>query len=270
MKNGRPAATEASARRRPAGKSVTSGDAWHGDNAEKLLDGLSAADAARNPVAGAHSIWQLVLHMTGWAEEVRARLLGAEAGEPTAGDWPEPLGPRADAWARTKARLMASHQALAATVRTFSDDALNAPVRDSRNRAAGTGLSRYLTVHGLVHQRWHAGIAPPGHPGAGADHPPVSTSTGGRMPDAFSCGDIVRHLMQAEQVFGLLLAGRRWPRGGMGPVADDRKWGRSVYGARAAPFSTGPATVELGTTAGRVPRAVAHPAGGKPKRRWRP
>jgi len=157
MKNGRPAATEA-ALVADLLERVTSGDAWHGDNVEQLLDGLSAADAARHPVAGAHSIWELVLHMTGWAEEVRARLLGAEAGEPTAGDWPEPPGARADAWARTRARLMASHQALAATVRTFSDDALNAPVRDSRNRAAGTGLSRYLTVHGLVHHTvYHAG-----------------------------------------------------------------------------------------------------------------
>ena len=122
MKNGRPAATEA-ALVADLLERVTSGDAWHGDNVEQLLDGLSAADAARHPVAGAHSIWELVLHMTGWAEEVRARLLGAEAGEPTAGDWPEPPG-----------------------------------VRDSRNRAAGTGLSRYLTVHGLVHHTvYHAG-----------------------------------------------------------------------------------------------------------------
>ena len=49
---------------------------------------LTAGDAIRTPVPGGHSIWELVLHMTGWALEVQARLDDAEAGEPAAGDWP--------------------------------------------------------------------------------------------------------------------------------------------------------------------------------------
>jgi uncharacterized damage-inducible protein DinB len=137
---------------------VVSGDPWHGDSVVRPLDGVTAADAARHPVLGAHSIWQLVLHMTGWAEEVRARLEGAEAGEPSAGDWPETPEARDAAWTAAKARLIQAHAGLAATLRALSDDALHAAVRDRRDRAAGTGLSKYLTAHGLAHHTaYHAG-----------------------------------------------------------------------------------------------------------------
>ena len=61
---------------------VVEGDPWHGPNVVALLDGVSARDAAAEVVPGAHSIWQLVLHMTGWTREVRARLEGEAAGEP--------------------------------------------------------------------------------------------------------------------------------------------------------------------------------------------
>ena len=39
------------------------GDAWHGPSVLELLAGLSASQAASHPIAGAHSIWELVLHI---------------------------------------------------------------------------------------------------------------------------------------------------------------------------------------------------------------
>ena len=137
---------------------VVNGDPWHSNSVAATLDGVSAAAAASRPVAAAHSMWEIVIHMTGWAEEVDARLRGRAAGEPPAGDWPEPGAADEADWARVKERFFAAHATLAATVRTLPDAVLDAPVLDTRNRADGIGLSNYLTAHGLVHHTvYHAG-----------------------------------------------------------------------------------------------------------------
>lgn len=137
---------------------VVEGDPWHGPNVTTLLEGVSARDAAAHAVPGAHSIWELVLHMTGWAREVQARLGGAVAGEPAAGDWPAVHDTSPAAWAAAVAALVDSHRALAAALRASDDARLAMPVVDHRDPAAGTGLSQYLTLHGLVHHTtYHAG-----------------------------------------------------------------------------------------------------------------
>lgn len=134
---------------------VMTGDPWHAGNVQTLLDGLAAEDAARPPLPGAHSIWQIVLHMTGWAREVHARLDGAPAGEPAAGDWPVvPVATEA-AWDRDRLALFEAHAALASAIRRTPAARLDEPVVDHRDRAAGTGLSKYLTLHGLVHHTMH-------------------------------------------------------------------------------------------------------------------
>jgi uncharacterized damage-inducible protein DinB len=134
---------------------VMTGDPWHAGNVQTLLDGLSAEDAARTPVPAAHSIWELVLHMTGWAREVQARLDGAPAGEPAGGDWPVPPATTETAWQGDRAALFEVHAALAATIRRTAAVRLDEPVVDHRDRAAGTGLSKDLTLHGLVHHTVH-------------------------------------------------------------------------------------------------------------------
>ena len=42
------------------------GESWHGPSVREVLAGVSAEDAAAHPIAGAHSIWEIVLHLTGW------------------------------------------------------------------------------------------------------------------------------------------------------------------------------------------------------------
>lgn len=137
---------------------VVEGDPWHGSNVVALLEGVSAPDAAAHVVPGAHSIWELVLHMTGWAREVQARLEGEAAGEPRGGDWPAARQVSPAAWAAAVTALVESHRALAATLRASDDRRLATPVIDRRDPAAGTGLSHYLTLHGLVHHTaYHTG-----------------------------------------------------------------------------------------------------------------
>lgn len=59
---------------------VLSGDAWHGDSVWKVLGDIPAETAAARPVSSAHSIWEIVAHMTFWEGVVIHRLHGKRAG----------------------------------------------------------------------------------------------------------------------------------------------------------------------------------------------
>lgn len=137
---------------------VMTGDPWHGPSVTKVLEGVTPDAAAWRPPGNAHCIWELVLHMTGWAREVTARLGGRAAQEPEAGDWPE-IGEAAnERWFRAQSALFAAHRELADAIRHLDDAALARPVLDFRNDALGTGLSHYVTLHGVLqHTIYHAG-----------------------------------------------------------------------------------------------------------------
>jgi uncharacterized damage-inducible protein DinB len=135
-----------------------SGDPWHGSPMLSILDGIDAARAARTPVAGAHSIWELVLHVTGWKREVARRLGGAPAGEPTDGDWPPVGDVTAARWQTALEDLSAAHRELVAAVEAVPESRLFEPTNDPRNPPLGTGVSYYVLLHGAVqHDVYHAG-----------------------------------------------------------------------------------------------------------------
>lgn len=137
---------------------VVEGDPWHGDNVMDLLADVTVAEAKAKPVPGVHSIWELVLHMTGWATEVRARVEGRAAGTPASGDWPAVGATTVARWQAAREALADAYQKLDAVVVALPDRELNQPVLDRRNNALGTGLSRYLTIHGAIHHGvYHAG-----------------------------------------------------------------------------------------------------------------
>ncbi len=74
------------------------GDAWHGPALRELLKGVSSEMAATTPIAGAHSIWEVILHIAAWTEAVRRRLQGDPARLTPEEDWPT-VGERTDeAW----------------------------------------------------------------------------------------------------------------------------------------------------------------------------
>jgi hypothetical protein len=139
---------------------IMTGDPWHGPSVTKVLEGVSAASAAQPGPNGTHGIWELVLHMTGWAREVTARLRGRAAQEPEDGDWPAIGEPTPARWRQAQDALFAAHRELAAVVRALDPAILARPTKDFRDNALGTGLSHYLTLHGLVqHTVYHAGQA---------------------------------------------------------------------------------------------------------------
>ena len=134
------------------------GDPWHGSSLKTILTGVTAAQAARRPPNGAHSIWELVLHVTAWRNEVARRASGAPAAEPAEGDYPPVGDPTPARWRAALAALDASHEHLAAAVRGMTDRHLLTPTNDTRDPALGAGVSYYELFHGIVqHDAYHAG-----------------------------------------------------------------------------------------------------------------
>ncbi len=134
------------------------GDPWHGSPLLEILQGVTAGQAAAKPLQGAHSIWELVLHITAWKGEVRKRLSGAPSGEPEEGDWPAVGAPTVDRWNEARERLQKAHDALLAAVRQLPESRLFEATNDPRNPPLGTGVSYYVLLHGLVqHDVYHSG-----------------------------------------------------------------------------------------------------------------
>ena len=134
------------------------GDPWHGSPLKSILDGLTATQAAAKPFPSAHSIWELVLHITAWKGEVRKRLSGAPASDPEEGDWPSPGKQTAESWSEALKRLDAAHNRLIEAIRQMPEDRLFEATNDPRDRPLGTGVSYYVLLHGIVqHDVYHSG-----------------------------------------------------------------------------------------------------------------
>ena len=98
-----------------------SGDPWYGPSTESLIAGLSASSAASHPIEGGHSIWEVLLHMIAWQNEVARRLGGSEPALPEEGDWEAITDSSDAAWEQAKAMLSSSTSRLVETTSVCSD-----------------------------------------------------------------------------------------------------------------------------------------------------
>ncbi|MBC8090266.1 MAG: DinB family protein [Phycisphaerae bacterium] len=128
------------------------GPMWHGDAVNQLLSGVPASDAANRPVPGAHTIWELVLHMTAWANIAHMRLASKPQREPTAAeDWPPLTGGQSiEAWSDAQMRLTEAYERLAQKTETLDRDALQAqvPGHDYSVRTMLIGVVEHGAYHG--------------------------------------------------------------------------------------------------------------------------
>jgi uncharacterized damage-inducible protein DinB len=129
------------------------GEAWHGPSTLGLVQDLSAADAARKPVPGAHSIWELAVHIGNWNEIIVRRLAGEkmEGLINTEADWPKHAEGDERAWRETVDRLKRSYEHLHAAIYGASDEKLV-------QSAVGRKHSNYVMLHGIIdHNVYHSG-----------------------------------------------------------------------------------------------------------------
>jgi len=130
------------------------GGAWHGDSLFEILKGVDAAQAAARPIAGAHSIWELVLHIAAWDDAVRRRMAGVAvrlSGEKNFA----PVVDRSEAaWSEAREHLRRVHEELVEAVEKFPEKSLKKQVPGKK----GAHYNFYYMLHGLVqHELYHAG-----------------------------------------------------------------------------------------------------------------
>lgn len=125
--------------------------AWPGVSVRDLLRDLSAAEAAAHPVAGAHSAWEIALHIGFWHDAVRRRLEGEAVDYRVDEDWPIPAEPTAANWHAALEQLDAAQQALVDAVAVMDLDQLD-------QRVPGRSFTMYFMLHGIPqHDLYHGG-----------------------------------------------------------------------------------------------------------------
>ena len=139
-------------------RSVHDGEPWHGPSRVALLADVTADVAAWDPGAGAHGLWQQVLHMRNWTREVEARTMGKRPGraDPVGGDWPEIGDTSEAAWRETLASLDAAHHDMVEMVLKLPAARLHenvgATVEEPNGSAVSVGtMIRSLAEHDLYH-----------------------------------------------------------------------------------------------------------------------
>jgi uncharacterized damage-inducible protein DinB len=135
------------------------GDPWHGSPVAALLDGIDASQASAHPVRDAHSVWEIVLHLAAWADEVTRRLEGHTPGQPLDGDWPAVGDPTPERWRAARDRLEGALATLVEAVGELPPERLDELVGESDYDAPlGSGVPVAVMLHGLAqHLAYHGG-----------------------------------------------------------------------------------------------------------------
>ena len=128
------------------------GAAWHGPSVLESLDGVSAEAACQHPIAGAHSIWELVLHLSSDYRLVLRRLHDDERQLTAEEDWPSVAEPTPAAWQEAIRALRELNGELRRAVLDFNAERLDEPL------VAEPPYTVYTQFIGVTqHALYHAG-----------------------------------------------------------------------------------------------------------------
>ena len=127
------------------------GEAWHGPSVNETLGGVTAQAAVARPVAGAHTPWEIALHIGAWLSAARRRLAGEAVELPPHEDWPSIGEPTEAAWKQAKAGINAEYRRLLEAVRGLSEEDLGRIV-------AGRDYTMAFLLDGVIqHTLYHTG-----------------------------------------------------------------------------------------------------------------
>ena len=126
------------------------GESWHGPSVHEVLSGVSAEEAAAHPIPGAHSIWEIVLHMTAGYRLVLRRVRGEDAPFSDNEGWPLVPALSSEAWHESQRTLEQLNEELQSAVRAFPSERLP--------EALGSEYSAYTQFCGAPqHDLYHTG-----------------------------------------------------------------------------------------------------------------
>jgi uncharacterized damage-inducible protein DinB len=126
------------------------GEAWYGPALLDALSGIDAATAKARPIAAAHNIREIVLHVTAWQRIALQGLNGIPVELAGDADWPASN----ETWSETIESLKRSEAELSARVGELSDEQLEQNVTHSEGRR----YPMYVLLHGIAqHNAYHAG-----------------------------------------------------------------------------------------------------------------
>ena len=132
-------------------KRAFEGGAWHGPSIKEVLEGVTLEKAAARPIQGAHSIWELVLHIAVWEDAVKRWARGETHNVTHEQDWQKVTDTSESAWKKALAALEKGHMELRETISRLSDGDLNKVLKQPKP-------SVYDLLHGVIqHDLYHAG-----------------------------------------------------------------------------------------------------------------
>ena len=128
------------------------GGAWHGPAVLEAVDGVGAEAASTRPIATAHSIWEIVVHLGGTYGLVLRRLRGDGRQLTPEEDWPAVVSTTAESWRDVVRVLHGLNEELRRAVRGFSAERLDVPLVAE---APYTAYAQFIGV--TQHNLYHAG-----------------------------------------------------------------------------------------------------------------
>lgn len=128
------------------------GGAWHGPSVTEALAEVTRDEAARRPIPSAHTIAEIVGHVTTWIDVARCRIACEPVDRitPERDFPPDPAGSE-EVWQATLADLEEAHKKLHALVLALGEEQLDEPVPGSDPTVRG------LILGVLQHNIYHAG-----------------------------------------------------------------------------------------------------------------
>jgi len=130
------------------------GEAWHGDSVGELLANVDAKTAAAHPIQGAHSIWELLLHIAAWDDAVLRRAGGTAVKLGDEENFPPVIDTSEKAWRKAVEQVKQKHDALVRAVAAFPEARLFDPVPGKPEKY----YDHFYMFSGIVqHELYHAG-----------------------------------------------------------------------------------------------------------------
>ncbi len=130
------------------------GNAWHGDSLLELVADVNPKTAAAKPIKNAHSIWELLLHITAWDDAVRRRAGGGTVDPSDEQNFPAVKDVSEAAWRQAVESAKQTHNQLIKAVAAFPDSRLQDQVPGKTENYHNF----FYMFSGIVqHELYHAG-----------------------------------------------------------------------------------------------------------------